>query len=50
MSPSCANLKRVGDDGRLPPVLFKCGTMDSMLEDIVLGAVVKLYSEAPHRF
>ena len=60
ISPFYADLKGYGDEGRLPPVLFECGTEDCLLEDTLLmalrwqmaggEAVVKLYSGAPHGF
>lgn len=60
VSPFYADLKRYGDEDRLPPVLFECGTEDCLLEDTVLmavrwqmaggDAVVKLYSGVPHGF
>lgn len=60
VSPFYADLKCYGDEDRLPPVLFECGTEDCLLEDTVLmavrwqmaggEAVVKFYSGAPHGF
>lgn len=60
ISPFYADLKNYGDEGRLPSVLFECGTEDCLLEDTVLmalrwqmaggEAVVKLYPGAPHGF
>lgn len=39
ISPIHGDLKDIRDEGRMPPVVFECGTQDCLLEDTVLMAL-----------
>lgn len=50
ISPFYADLKGYGDEGRLPSILFECGTEDALLEGTVFMALKWQWSNcAPER-